>query len=121
VLWLSETRDQGKKWIRCSSFLLANPRKLLLQRLNQRRDKRKIFLKKNHEKLSDPRARSFWISSFGAQARMVPWSEFCHVMTVASGSTKLDSREVFFFFVLFDCLLFFKFLFCKGGCAASVC
>lgn len=61
---------------------------------------------KNHEKLSDPRARSFWISSFGAQARMVPWSEFCHVMTVASGSAKLDSREVFFFVYSFFSLKF---------------
>ena len=58
------------------------------------------FLFVNHlddapvSKLSDSRARSMWISSFGAQVRMVPWSEFYSVLAASSGSGPLDSRQV---------------------------
>lgn len=45
-------------------------------------------------KLTDPRARSLWINSFGAQARMVPWPEFLPVLVTASGSRDLIDGDV---------------------------
>lgn len=44
-------------------------------------------------KLTDPRARALWINSFGANARMVPWAEFYHVFTLASGEAALEDDD----------------------------